>query len=266
MLGRGRAQPARGGAQAVGDAALAVGHARRSARSAAPGCKRFSALTAERARAAAAQRGATHGCRSGGRCSRRCARARCSSTTCSGPPDGGRNPAWDAIGYDGPLGTLRPGAAEGADRSPRSSSDTTLDCDVVIVGSGAGGGAAAGRARRRGARRDRGRVGRLLRRSGLRRLGVRRADPVLHGCAAARPTTRASGCWRARAWAAGRSSTTRPRSALPTTCAPSGRRTACRRSPPTSTRRASTRCASGSASTRSTTSPPRASRSSRKAA
>jgi choline dehydrogenase-like flavoprotein len=57
--------------------------------------------------------------------------------------DGGRNPAWDAIGYDGPLGPLA--------EAPRKAlaplaveRDTTLDCDVVIVGSGAGGGAAAG--------------------------------------------------------------------------------------------------------------------------
>jgi choline dehydrogenase-like flavoprotein len=58
-------------------------------------------------------------------------------------PDGGRNPVWDAIGYDGPLGTLpeappRALSPTGVDR------DTKLDCDVVIVGSGAGGGAAAG--------------------------------------------------------------------------------------------------------------------------
>jgi long-chain-alcohol oxidase len=57
--------------------------------------------------------------------------------------DGGRNPAWDAIGYDGPLGPLAqaPPKALGLTAIER---DTTLDCDVVIVGSGAGGGAAAG--------------------------------------------------------------------------------------------------------------------------
>ncbi len=57
--------------------------------------------------------------------------------------DGGRNPAWDAIGYDGPLGKL-PGPAPKALNVTTIERDTSLDCDVVIVGSGAGGGAAAG--------------------------------------------------------------------------------------------------------------------------
>jgi choline dehydrogenase-like flavoprotein len=60
-----------------------------------------------------------------------------------GGPDGGRNPAWDAIGYDGPLGRL-PGAAPRKLTPLTIQSDTDLVCDVVIVGSGAGGGAAAG--------------------------------------------------------------------------------------------------------------------------
>ncbi len=58
-------------------------------------------------------------------------------------PAGGRNPAWDAIGYDGPLGKLDSAPPKALEITPVDG-DTTLTCDVVIVGSGAGGGAAAG--------------------------------------------------------------------------------------------------------------------------
>jgi choline dehydrogenase-like flavoprotein len=57
-------------------------------------------------------------------------------------PGGGRNPAWDAIGYDGPLGPLE-GAPPKALSITEPGAGGTLECDVVIVGSGAGGGAAA---------------------------------------------------------------------------------------------------------------------------
>jgi long-chain-alcohol oxidase len=57
--------------------------------------------------------------------------------------DGTPNPVWEQIGFPGPLGKradappkpLKPLAIDG---------DTDLECDVVVVGSGAGGGTAAG--------------------------------------------------------------------------------------------------------------------------
>jgi long-chain-alcohol oxidase len=59
-----------------------------------------------------------------------------------GGQNGDVNPVWEAMGYPGPLGPPQ-------SPPPRSleplevSEDTTLSCDVVIVGSGAGGGTAA---------------------------------------------------------------------------------------------------------------------------
>jgi choline dehydrogenase-like flavoprotein len=56
---------------------------------------------------------------------------------------GERSPVWDAIGYPGPLGPPET-------KPPRSiepftvDGDVTLECDVCVVGSGAGGGTAAG--------------------------------------------------------------------------------------------------------------------------
>jgi choline dehydrogenase-like flavoprotein len=58
------------------------------------------------------------------------------------PGSNGRNPAWDAIGYDGPLGKLDSAPPKALMTTPVDR-DTTLSCDVVIVGSGAGGGTAA---------------------------------------------------------------------------------------------------------------------------
>ena len=54
----------------------------------------------------------------------------------------GRNPTWPAIGYSGPISEP---PAEPKPIIPLAiEHDTTLDCDVVVVGSGAGGGVVAG--------------------------------------------------------------------------------------------------------------------------
>ena len=59
------------------------------------------------------------------------------------PGENGRNPVWDAIGYPGPLGPVEnPPPPEL--RPIRPSADMEIQCDVCVVGSGAGGGTAAG--------------------------------------------------------------------------------------------------------------------------
>src|SRR5690242_1456180 len=50
-------------------------------------------------------------------------------------PGGARNPAWDAVGYDGPLGTLADAPPKPLATVQLDGRDIQIDCDVVIVGS-----------------------------------------------------------------------------------------------------------------------------------
>lgn len=59
------------------------------------------------------------------------------------PGPTGTSPRWEAMGYNPPFG-VRPDAPPRALQPLRFARDTELDCDVVIVGAGAGGGTAAG--------------------------------------------------------------------------------------------------------------------------
>src|SRR5947209_4040338 len=64
-------------------------------------------------------------------------------------PATGRNPSWDVLGYPGPLGP--PPAEPKAIEPIILESDTELEADVVVVGSGAGGSVIAAELARRGA-------------------------------------------------------------------------------------------------------------------
>src|ERR1700738_5114043 len=55
--------------------------------------------------------------------------------------DDGTNPVWPEIGYPGPIST--PPATPKSIRTTTLDGDTTLSCDAVVIGSGAGGGVVA---------------------------------------------------------------------------------------------------------------------------
>jgi choline dehydrogenase-like flavoprotein len=56
---------------------------------------------------------------------------------------GGHSPVWDTIGYPGPLGRNEQAPPKAIDVL-EVTADTQLECDVCVIGSGAGGGTAAG--------------------------------------------------------------------------------------------------------------------------
>ncbi|AII52338.1 GMC family oxidoreductase N-terminal domain-containing protein [Hymenobacter sp. APR13] len=61
-----------------------------------------------------------------------------------GAKAGGRNPVWDSIGYAGPLPADLPVDTAKPIRTLQPTQDVTYDCDVLVIGSGAGGGVVAG--------------------------------------------------------------------------------------------------------------------------
>jgi hypothetical protein len=140
----------------------------------------------------------------------------------SGASDGGPNPAWEAMGYPGPLGApanppapaIEPLAIEG---------DATLDCDVVVVGSGAGGGTADAVLAQAGLDVVIVEAGRYFTERDFDGAELSGFDRLYLNGGGMASADGGSACSPGRAWAAPRSSTTPSPSAHPSACAPSGR-------------------------------------------
>ena len=195
------------------------GTAPRSARSAARGST-GSRRSRRTSASACCSPGPTAGCDSGAPPSRRCGRP-CGA----GVHAAGRRRVQPALGRRRLPGTAGPAGVAAAARRDGTTPDgeTSVDCDVCVVGSGAGGGTAAAVLAAAGLDVVVLEAGEHLEEADFDGSEATAFRRMYAGQAAAATEDQSVGFSPGVAWAAGRSSTTRRRSARPTRCAPSGR-------------------------------------------